>query len=331
MANLSKSQLLERVTQVVVESNDNIVYLNIKHPFTLSIYNATEQRSLKVYIWNVSHGGNHRPRNEYRIQAKGAGFFTEPNTHVLILGWWEEGNVFVGFDFRKHSGNIGLSPSLQVKEETLRNAYIHGIAPYRKENGETAIAFRPEFLAYYAFNAEALHDFGKSISDYKALVTIASQAESHIATEILDTVASPRKNVLQTINKKLRDSSFRSRILTSYGFRCAFCNLQLKLVEAAHILPVSYEFSTDETRNGIALCALHHKAYDTGLVTMTENYEVIYHKEKFDNLKTIGHDGGMESFIQHLKPLINLPPALHDRPHQDYIRQANILRGWFAK
>ncbi|MDQ2696688.1 MAG: HNH endonuclease [Pseudomonadota bacterium] len=42
----------------------------------------------------------------------------------------------------------------------------------------------------------------------------------------------------------------------------------------AHIIPVAADSSTDETTNGIALCALHHKAYDQNLLGFDEDYRI---------------------------------------------------------
>ncbi|GAB4506752.1 MAG: hypothetical protein Fur0017_30070 [Anaerolineales bacterium] len=47
-----------------------------------------------------------------------------------------------------------------------------------------------------------------------------------------------------------------------------------------------------------------------------------------ESLRQIGHDGGMDKFIRDLKPLINIPPAERDRPLNNYVVEANQLRGW---
>jgi putative restriction endonuclease len=104
--------------------------------------------------------------------------------------------------------------------------------------------------------------------------------------------------------------------------------MQLKLVDAAHIVPVSYDNSTDETANGIALSALYHRAYDKGLVTFNEQYQIIINKHEMKKLNEIGFDGGMSKFIKELRPIINVPPAISDRPNIAYIVEANKLRGW---
>ena len=44
-------------------------------------------------------------------------------------------------------------------------------------------------------------------------------------------------------------------------------------IQAAHILPFT-EFHNDDTRNGIALCSLHHWAFDSQLLAVSPIYRV---------------------------------------------------------
>jgi putative restriction endonuclease len=52
----------------------------------------------------------------------------------------------------------------------------------------------------------------------------------------------------------------------AYGNRCAVTRVQLRLVDAAHILPVGTTGSADHVRNGIALSPTYHRAFDAGLI-----------------------------------------------------------------
>ena len=126
--------------------------------------------------------------------------------------------------------------------------------------------------------------------------------------------------------QKLRDASFQERILTAYRYRCAICGVQLDLVQAAHIVPVSHDEGTDQTSNGIALCALHHYAYDRGLIFIDEEYSVEINQNKIDKLRSISRDDGLEEFTNALRALIILPPTISDRPHIEYLLIANALR-----
>lgn len=95
-----------------------------------------------------------------------------------------------------------------------------------------------------------------------------------------------------------------------------------------YIWTLTHERSTDETHNGLALCTLHHRAYDQALITMDENYAVVFNKAQAVELGHLGLAAGVEKFKENLRSEILVPDALSDRPHVDYIRLANRIRGW---
>ena len=330
MAKHSKYDLLDKIVKAITDSGWDVLYLDSidVHPFRLQIYQGQESERIRIYIWHMTHGGGQaRPKNEYRIQITGTDHFElGPGEKTLILGWWQEAEVFAGFDVRKHLGKLGFSPSFQIREEALREAYVNGFAPCDKGNKEIAIAFRPDFFVDYVRNLEALHDFGQSMQDLAVLTEVAQHPEiNETDIGIQDVV---RKTTVVMVSKKLRDANFKKRVLTAYSFRCAVCGIQLNLVEAAHIIPVNHENGTDETRNGLALCALHHKAYDRALITVDDTYSVALNQDRVAELKRLSRDEGLSAFSQALRPLILLPPSVSDRPHAEYIRIANRIRGW---
>lgn len=326
-----KFDLLDAIVQAINDCNWNVLYVeDIKHhPFVLKIYNGEESYLLRIYIWNLTHGGGKkRPQDEYRIQITGVNrFIKQENEITLILGWWKNVGVFTGFDFEKHNGMLGKSPSIQIREENLRNAHINGISPCDRGSGEIAIAFRPDFFVDYIRNIRDLHQFGESKQDFEVLKQVTDK-QVQINNQVLKRINLERQIAVTKITKKIRDNSFRARVLSAYGSSCAFCGIQLKLIDAAHILPVSVNGSSDKTANGIALCSLHHRAYDKSLVSFNEKYQILTNKKKFKQLREIKHDGGTDKFINDLRPIINVPPSINDRPHIDYIRQANSYRGW---
>lgn len=330
MARHNKYDLLEKLVSAVNDSGWNVAYLEDieQHPFYLQIYRDDESYRVKIYIWHLTHGGGKaRPKDEYRIQITGVDKF-EPlrGGKTLILGYWKEADVFAGFDVRKHLGRLGSSPSMQIREDALRKAYVNGFEPCDKGNKEVAIAFRPDFFVDYLQSLEPLHDFGQSIKDLSVLSEVAQNPEINIAGIQIQNVE--RKTTVVSVSKKLRDVSFRKRVLTAYSFHCAICGIQLRLVEAAHIIPVNHDNGTDETRNGLALCALHHKAYDQALITIVEDYSVQISRNRVSELQNQKLSDGLAKFSQDMRPIIILPPAVSDRPHAEYIRIANNIRGW---
>ena len=77
-----------------------------------------------------------------------------------------------------------------------------------------------------------------------------------------------------------RDRSFREVILRAYASRCALCELDVRVderpigLEAAHIRWHSAG-GPAQVANGIALCVLHHKFFDSGLFTVSSDLTVL--------------------------------------------------------
>jgi putative restriction endonuclease len=79
------------------------------------------------------------------------------------------------------------------------------------------------------------------------------------------------------------------------------CGVQLGLLDAAHVVPVEHPDGTDEISNGVALCALHHRAYDRGLVMFDDKYHIHVSKLLVEELKIAGQLGGVAAFRKNLQ------------------------------
>lgn len=325
-----KADLLSRFEEAIRLSGWNVLYLTHgDHPARYKLYKDGRGFTVRVYMWNISHGGAGRSSKEYRIQVTGfTKFEPEPSGLTLILGWWEDVGVFAGWDYRHHTGILGGSPSMQISEDALRQAMLSGFAPYVNQKGETAIAFRPDFASTYIQFLEALHDSGAIPAEAELLGKLSEDPDDVSDEDIDDEINEKRKYAVIETKKALRANDFSRRVLGAYSHRCAMCDTQLKLIDGAHILPVGHEDSTDTTNNGIALCALHHRAYDRGLVTFDTKYSVHLNTTLVRRLKDEDRAGGLKTFSDNLKPLINVPPDKKDRPAMKFVNAANTLRNW---
>jgi hypothetical protein len=89
------------------------------------------------------------------------------------------------------------------------------------------------------------------------------------------------KKVIHTTKEfVLRGRGFRQAVTEAYRYKCSVCGLKIKSpdsitweVEAAHIVP-HRSFGRDDICNGIALCHLHHWAFDVGWFTLLDDYRV---------------------------------------------------------
>lgn len=70
-----------------------------------------------------------------------------------------------------------------------------------------------------------------------------------------------------------RNEKFRSKVLHAYENRCAVCEFSVRIdehpvaIEAAHI-QWHGALGPARTKNGLSLCALHHKLFDRGVFTL---------------------------------------------------------------
>ena len=118
---------------------------------------------------------------------------------------------------------------------------------------------------------------------------------------------------------------FRHRVPFAYGHRCAVTRVQLRLVDAAHILPVGAPGSSDHVRNGLALAPTYHRAFDAGLIYLDEEFRMRLSEGKIQVLQQSQFGSGLEAFKAPLGQIF-LPPDSAQRPSAEFIRRANRFR-----
>lgn len=327
-APLTKKHLLALILNAIDDGDWRSLVASATHPFHLRVFrNDDGDRgfSLRIYIWNCTHGGGSaRADDEYRIQLTGVVPTIHPGELTLLLGWHDGYGVFAAWDITKHSGQDSKSPSAQIKEDALANAHTHAFSIHRRHNGEIAVAFRPEFLVEYALNSESMHRSGKSLEDISALNSLDRVTDAQIGA----VANKQRRTIVTQIARKYRAHDFKQRVLGAYGNRCAVCGVQLKLIDAAHIIPVADPSSTDETANGIALCKIHHAAMDRNLISINEHYRIEVSRTEMERLEKYSLNGGIKEFKQHLKTAILLPADRRDYPEPNYFKRARVVRNW---
>lgn len=77
--------------------------------------------------------------------------------------------------------------------------------------------------------------------------------------------------------QRVKQSFFRSAVLSGYRGRCCMSGLSdSRLLIASHIVPWSYDKNTRlNPRNGLCLSAIHDKAFDRGLITLTDMFAIV--------------------------------------------------------
>lgn len=127
----------------------------------------------------------------------------------------------------------------------------------------------------------------------------------------------------QLVKVRVNQSFFRSSILASYNNSCCITGINnSELLIAGHIKP----WSSDEKnrlnpRNGIAINALHDKAFENGLITITPDYKIKISKVLFNQKKT---DVLEKYFFQYENKDILLPSKF--LPDVEFLKYHNEQR-----
>ena len=92
--------------------------------------------------------------------------------------------------------------------------------------------------------------------------------------EILPLEGYDRESIVKT---RVNQAFFRKTVLASYNSKCCITGLSItELLVASHIIPWSKdEKNRLNPRNGLCLNALHDKAFDKGLISISEKFRII--------------------------------------------------------
>jgi len=142
-----------------------------------------------------------------------------------------------------HRDNQGLRLAMKRATPLI---YFHGIVPGQY------LAMWPVFIVG---DDRGSLSFKVDVDSKKAAVAAADGIA--VASE------ARRRYVVATILHRLHQVQFRFRVLRAYRDHCAVCRLRhSELLDAAHILPDGHPKGEPIVPNGLALCKLHHAAFD---------------------------------------------------------------------
>jgi len=197
-----------------------------------------------------------------------------------------------------HRDNDGLRAAMRNQVPLI---YFHGVVPGKY------LAVWPVFV----------------VGDYPDEFTFKVAADDAMYIEpgiVADPASEPRRAYITSIvRQRLHQKGFRERVLQAYREQCACCRLRhLELLDAAHIVPDVDPKGIPAVQNGIALCKLHHAAFDSYLVGIRPDYVIEVRKDVLDE-----EDGPM--LVHGLKELdkrrIILPAPLSLSPDPALLEQ----------
>lgn len=157
----------------------------------------------------------------------------------------------------QHHENVGLRLAMQRKVPLI---YFHGIVPglYITEWPVYIVGDDPEHLT-----------FTVSVDDRRFASLGSVDVPNSEETEIR------RRYATRLFQQRLHQREFRERVVRAYQYHCAVCRLKRdELLDAAHILPDADPRGVPSVANGLALCTLHHAAFDRHVIGITPEYTI---------------------------------------------------------
>ena len=132
--------------------------------------------------------------------------------------------------------------------EQVPLVYFHGLAP-----GQYMV-LQPVFVT--------ADDPGAHVVTLEVGLPVADLQDAGLRSE-----PNHRAYAMREARVRLHQHQFRLDVLRAYRTRCAICSLrEAALVQAAHIVEDPHDDGIAAVVNGLALCAIHHLAYDRNLM-----------------------------------------------------------------
>jgi putative restriction endonuclease len=188
-----------------------------------------------------------------------------------------------------HPNNVGLRDAMRWRVPLI---YFHGIVEGKYE---------VEYPVYIVGDSPETLTFTVTV-DERRFASLGNVGDDPVETDI-------RRRYVQ---QRLHQQEFRERVLDAYQRHCAVCRLKREqLLEAAHIVADRDERGTPIVPNGIALCALHHAAFDGHLMTVRPDYSIELRRDVLEESDGPMLIHGLQGF--HGKT-IRVPPRRHLQP-----------------
>lgn len=118
------------------------------------------------------------------------------------------------------------------------------------------------------------------LNDFEKFLKDANDSELNIPITLY--TEKDGTDVFYRIRVRIGQAKWRKHLMENYNFKCALCDIsESSLLIASHIK--SWADSNRQEKvsneNGIILCALHDRMFDKGLISLSDDYTVLYSKK----------------------------------------------------
>ena len=167
--------------------------------------------------------------------------------------------------------------------------------------------YQPIFPVFLVDEEVGKQQFVVDIDPQRAFLEGNTDAESPMELDAL------KRYGTRIARTRLHQRLFRSTVINAYGTRCAICNLRHKvLLDAAHIIPDAHADGAPAVVNGMAMCKIHHTAFDSQILGVRPDLVVEIRTDILDEV-----DGPMLKYglqERHRQPLMSVPSKRSERP-----------------
>ena len=272
-------------------------------------------KRVEVHVGYIGRSGRGRDESERRFQnpANKKPMSSPSGAPALLVGMWERGPriVLVGME-TDHRIGVATRKSLFFPVDLLDEVAAVGWGERYSSVGEHIIGFIPSLLPVYiecrVEGVKIQPDRVSSILDAAGLRLDKSEN-------------TPEERARRAASQIVRRSAFSKAVIAAYGERCSLCDLNLGLLEGAHIYPVSAPGSWDEVWNGLALCRNHHAAFDKHQLWIDPGtYAVRLHPDLESYRSSHPPEDPSRRFLEATRDHIRLPGRVEDAPRLQMFR-----------
>lgn len=199
----------------------------------------------------------------------------------------------------QHRDNVGLRLAMRRQAPLI---YMFGVVPGR---------YMPTYPVYIVGDDPAALTFTVAVDD-----RIVATAEGTLRESVED---ARRRYITAATRKRLHQEGFRTRVLLAYREHCAICRLRhVELLEAAHILPDTHPLGLPIVPNGLALCKLHHAAFDAHVIGIRPDYVIEIRRDVLEEEDGPMLQHGLQGFHG---GALHVPRPAALRPDRDFLSE----------
>lgn len=198
----------------------------------------------------------------------------------------------------QHHENVGLRRAMRTETPLI---YLFGVVPG---------SYLPVWPAFIVGDDPSSLTFTVAVDEAHALGR---------PTEVANVTDARREYVTRLTRYRLHQAGFRERVIHAYRKTCAVCSLRHhELLDAAHILPDTHPLGAPVVPNGLALCKLHHAAFDRHIIGIRGDLVIEISQSVLDEIDGPMLIHGLQGFHGQT---ITVPRSAELRPRTEFLEE----------